>query len=242
MGLRFGVEDAKESRATAARSETWRIRAPQRSWPGPAGLVARAPRPRWASSVRPRMPPIPARWVWARQMHCLPTPPTPAPPPVHLPPPGGRAAQRAGAGIGGLGRAGKGLVIVQAQVIAEPHEGGHGGHPTRRKRRFGETAGGEVVFSTKFERPHHGRVKVHRRPLVIHLDRRFSILGDGPRRRHFAIIRGILLCRAPCALARGFCCFGQPKRGGPRRNNKRDVLEGGERQWQTQRTLQTWQS
>ena len=201
---------------------------------------------------------MPVRWVWARQMHCLPTPPTPAPPPVHLPPPRGRAAQRAGSGIGrlveddgdqggvakrgGCGRAGKGLVIVQAQVIAEPHEAGHGGHPTRRKRRFGETAGGEVVFSTKFERPLHGRVKVHRRPLVIHLDRRFSILGGGPRRRHFAIIRGILLCRAPCALARGFCCFGQPKRGRPRRNNKRDVLEGGERQWQTQRTLQTWQS
>lgn len=143
---------------------------------------------------------------------------------------------------GGLGRARKGLVIVQSQVTPEPHEAGHGGSPTRRKRRFGETAGGEVVFSTKFERPHHGRVKVHRRPLVIHLDRRFSILGGGPRRRHFAIIRGILLCRAPCALARGFCCFGQPKRGRPRRNNKRDVLEGGERQWQTQRTLQTWQS
>ena len=166
---------------------------------------------------------MPARWVWARQMHCLPTPPTPAPPPVHLPPPGGRAAQRAGAGIGGLveddgdqggvakrggcGRAGKGLVIVQSQVIAKPHEAGHGGHPTRRKRRFGETAGGEVMFSSKFERPHHGRVKVHRRPLVIHLDRRFSILGGGPRRRHFAIIRGILLCRAPCALARGFLLF-----------------------------------
>lgn len=137
---------------------------------------------------------------------------------------------------------GKGLVIVQSQVIAEPHQAGHGGYPTRRKRRFGETAGEEVVFSSKFERPHHGRVKVHRRPLVIHLDRRFSILGGGPRRRHFAIIRGILLCRAPCALARGFCCFGQPKRGRPRRNNKRDVLEGGERQWQTQRTLQTWHS
>ena len=143
---------------------------------------------------------------------------------------------------GGLGRTGKGLVIVQSQVIAEPHEAGHGGYPTRREQRFGETAGGQVVFSTKLERPHHGRVKVHRRPLVIHLDRRFSILGGGPRRRHFAIIRGILLCRAPCALARGFCCFGQPKRARPRRNNKRDVLEGGERQWQTQRTLQTWQS
>ena len=110
-------------------------------------------------------------------------------------PPRGRAAQRAGAGIGrlveddgdqgdvakrgGLGRAGKGLVIVQAQVIAEPHEAGHGGHPTRRKRRFGETAGGEVVFSTKFERPHHGRVKVHRRPLVIH----FGSKVLHPRRR-----------------------------------------------------------
>lgn len=217
---------------------------------------------------------MPARWFWASQMHCLPTPQIRHPlrficrhlgggglgegskdligPALAIGDLPGFHQNEAGRGSRGDALGGQGFLDGGIDLAQRPRTrgkgpsyragAGHGGYPTRRKRRFGETAGGEVVFSSKFERPHHGRVKVHRRPLVIHLDRRFSILGGGPRRRHFAIIRGILLCRAPCALARGFCCFEQPKRGRPRRNNKRDVLEGGERQWQTQRTLQTWQS